>query len=84
MTTTTTEKQTSIEELLSEDSPEGYCRTLSTMYEAWIGSDHISGTSADQRSTVLNHFKALRRFLYKIRQEKIKKKAKKKNLVWIN
>lgn len=79
------EKKTSVEELLSEDSPEGYCGTLSTMYEAWIGSEHSSGTSADQRSMVLIHFKALRRFLFRLQKEEIKKKAKakKKDLLWL-
>lgn len=78
------EKKTSIEELLSEDSPEGYCETLSIMYEAWIGSDHSSGTSADQRSRILIHFKSLRRFLFKLQKSEIKKKkAKKKDLAWI-
>jgi len=79
------EKKTSIEELLSEDSPEGYCGTLSSMYEAWIGSDHSSGTSADQRALVLNHFKALRRFLFRLQKEEIKKKSKvkKKDLLWL-
>jgi len=82
--TSPSEQKEAVDELLTEDSPEGYCETLSTLYEAWIGSDHSSGTSAEQRSTVLNRFKAIRKFLFRLQEEKIKKKkAKKKDLLWL-
>ena len=70
------EKKTPIEELLAEDTPEGYFETLSRFYSAWIGSEHSNGTSPEQRTLVLTHFKAMRRFLYKLQKEQRKKKCK--------
>lgn len=76
--------KTPLEELLSEDSPEGYCKTLSSFYSAWISSEHSNGTSPDERSLALTHFKAMRRFLFRIRQEqKPKKKKAEKQLAWM-
>lgn len=80
--TSPSEQKTAIDELLNEDCPEGYYETMSVMYEAWVGSDHSSGTSADQRSIVLSRFKALRRFLFRLQKEKIKKKPKTKK-IWL-
>lgn len=77
------EKKTAVEELLEEDTPAGYCSTLSTFYEAYVQSPHCDGTNGDQRAKALCHFKSLRRFLFRINCERKRKKLKQKT-VWIN
>lgn len=64
------EKKKAIDELLSEDTPDGYYETLSQFYEAWNSSALSDGTTPDQRSIVLTHFKALRRFLFRLHKQK--------------
>lgn len=59
-----------LEELLMKDDPEGYCETLSVLFEAWNGSEFSNGTSPEQRSLVLTRFKSLRLFLYRVRERK--------------
>jgi hypothetical protein len=58
--------------LLRVDTPDAYYETLSTFYEAYVSSDSCDGTTADQRSTVLIHFKSMRRFLYHLKERKRK------------
>jgi len=74
--------KTAVDELFEEDSPEGYYETISKFYEAYVSSPQNDGASADQRTQVLMHFKSIRRFLYRSKQER--KKVKKKESVWIS
>ena len=74
--------QTAIEELLQEDSPEGYYETLSTFYEAYVSSSNCDGTTGEQRLQVLKDFKSLRRFLWRIKQDRKLTKHPKES-VWI-
>lgn len=60
------EEKAAIDELLREDSPEGYTETLELLFEAWLCSNYVDGTTIDQRSLTLTHTKALKRFLHAI------------------
>jgi hypothetical protein len=75
-------ERTAVEELLQEDSPEGYYETLSTFYEAYVSSPHCDGSTGEQRLQVLKDFKSLRRFLWRIKQER-KINRHPKESVWI-
>ncbi len=56
-------KNKAIHNLLSEDSPKNFIETIDLMFEAWFCSEYCDGTTIDQRSLVLTHTKALKRFL---------------------
>lgn len=60
------ESKTAIDELLREDSREGYTETLDLMFEAWLCSNYADGTTIDQRSLTLTRTKALKRFIHAI------------------
>lgn len=64
------ELKNAVDELLAEDAPEGYGKTLNEFYEAWNSSVFCDGTTAEQRSVVLTQFKAMRRFFYALHKSK--------------
>jgi hypothetical protein len=79
------EKKTPVEELLSVDEPSALYSTFSEFASAWLCSDSCNGTTAEQRTTMLLHHKALRLFLYRLQKERRKNKKTKMNMeVWIS
>ena len=59
-------RKVAIDELLREDSPEGYTETLDLMFEAWLCSNFADDTTIEERTLTLTHTKALKRFLHAI------------------
>lgn len=57
------EEKAAIDELRRGDSPEGYTKTLDLMFEAWLCSNYVDGTTIEQRSLTLANTKSLKRFL---------------------
>lgn len=58
--------QEAVADLLREDKVECYTETLDELFEAWLCSNAVDGTTVEQRSTKLVHTKALKRFLQSI------------------
>ena len=77
------EMKNAVDELLAEDAPEGYGKTLNEFYEAWNSSTFCNGTTAEQRSVVLTQFKAMRRFFYALHKSKQSEPGKATVETWL-
>ena len=56
-------KEKAVSKLLFEDDPLQYAQTIDELFEAWLCSNSIEGSTVEDRSLKLTHTKALKRFL---------------------
>lgn len=52
--------------VISEDSPERFISTLDEMFDCWVMSDLIDGSSAENRTNVLIHYRNLQKLMSEI------------------
>jgi len=62
------EQKKAVDELLTEDSPEGYSETLDTLFEAWLCSNYPNNLTGEQRASLYYDYKAMKRFMGKLKQ----------------
>lgn len=51
------------EKLTHSNDPGDLLQALDDMFNAWVGSDYSTGTTADDRATVLNAYRSLHGFI---------------------
>jgi len=56
-----------VQELLKLDEPENYAATLDDLFETWLGSDLINGTTGNMRYMTHMHIKALKKLMDSIK-----------------
>lgn len=56
-----------VSELLQQDDAENFIETLDDMFETWLGSESINGTSGNQRYMAFMHIKALKKLMNSIK-----------------
>jgi hypothetical protein len=54
-------------ELLQLDDAENFIETLDDMFETWIGSELVNGTTGSQRYNAMMHIKALKKLMNSIK-----------------
>jgi len=70
MCVTNENEQTAVNELLREDSPEGFNEMLDAMFEAWVCSSSVSNTTSEQRTSLYCDYKAIKQFFVKLKKSK--------------